>query len=168
MEYRELYDENRQPLGIAITKSDPVPPNAYMLTVGIWIVNDQKQILLTRRSFEKRYAPGMWENPAGHVQKGETCEDAIIRELREETGIIAQKENIHHLGTARVWPYFGDNYVVHMNVNLSDVTLQPGETCDVKWVTLAELDHMLQTGEMARSTLDHMAFYREAFERWVK
>ena len=79
MEYRELYDENRQPLGIAITKSDPVPPNAYMLTVGIWIVNDQKQILLTRRSFEKRYAPGMWENPAGHVQKGETCEDAIIR-----------------------------------------------------------------------------------------
>ena len=168
MEYRELYDENRQPLGIAITKSDPVPPNAYMLTVGIWIVNDQKQILLTRRSFEKRYAPSMWENPAGHVQKGETCEDAIIRELREETGIMASKENIHHLGTARVWPYFGDNYVVRMNVDLADVKLQPGETCDVKWVTLAELDHMLQTGEMARSTLDHMAFYREAFERWVK
>lgn len=168
MEYRELYDENRQPLGIAITKSDPVPPNAYMLTVGIWIVNDRKQVLLTRRSLEKRYAPGMWENPAGHVQKGETCEDAIIRELREETGIMARKENIHHLGTARVWPYFGDNYVVRMNVDLADVKLQPGETCDVKWATLAELDHMLQNGEMARSTLDHMAFYREAFERWVK
>ena len=53
MEYRELYDENRNPLGIAITKGEPVPANAYMLTVGIWIVNDQKQILLTRRSLEK-------------------------------------------------------------------------------------------------------------------
>ena len=91
MEYRELYDENRNPLGIAIAKGETVPANAYMLTVGIWIVNDQKQILLTRRSLEKRYAPGMWENPAGHVQKGETCEDAIIRELREETGATAEK-----------------------------------------------------------------------------
>ncbi|MDD6040414.1 MAG: NUDIX domain-containing protein [Clostridia bacterium] len=168
MEYLELYDENRQPLGITITRGEAVPPNAYMLTVGIWIVNDQKQVLLTRRSLEKRYAPGKWENPSGHVQKGETREDAIIRELREETGIIAQKESIHHLGTVRVWPYFGDNYVVRMNVDLADVRLQPGETCDVRWATLAELDDMLQNGRMAPSTLKHMAFYREAFERWVK
>ncbi|MBR6569711.1 MAG: NUDIX domain-containing protein [Clostridia bacterium] len=168
MEYRELYDEKRRPLGRAIAPGESVPEGAYLLTVGIWIVNDQKQVLITRRSLEKRWAPGKWENPSGHVQQGETGEDAIIRELREETGLIASKENIHHLGTARVWPYFGDNYVVRMNANLADVRLQPGETCDVKWVTLAELDRMLQDGEMAASTLAHMAYYRETFERWVK
>ena len=126
MEYRELYDENRQPLGIAITKSDPVPPNAYMLTVGIWIVNDQKQILLTRRSFEKRYAPGMWENPAGHVQKGETCEDAIIRELREETGMLAA--NWVHLTDLVTAPGFCDEVIsIYLATGLTAGEDEPDE-----------------------------------------
>ena len=168
MEYRELYDENLQPLGRALTEGEPIPPDAYELTVGIWIVDHQKRILITKRSAEKRFAPGKWENPSGHVQQGETREEAVIRELQEETGITVRPEDVILLGTGRVWPHISGNYLANMDVDLADVRLQPGETCDVQLVTLDELDRMFENGDMASSALAHMAFYREAFEKYVK
>jgi 8-oxo-dGTP diphosphatase len=58
-------------------------------------------ILMERRTFlaEKRRAndeadPGYVEIPGGHVDPGETLEDALRRELKEELGIEVQKARL--------------------------------------------------------------------------
>ena len=130
--------------------------------------NSEHQILLTKRSPEKKFAPNLWENTGGHALSGETGPEAIVRELREETGIEAKPEEMIEIGCTVRPGSLGLEYAVIKDVPIQNVKLQPGETCDVKWVTLNELDRMLQSGEMASSTLAHMAFYREAFERWVR
>lgn len=122
----------------------------------------RKAMLITRRSMQKRYAPGKWENTGGHMTAGETPVAAVIRELYEETGLTVEPENVRFLGTAKVPPFFGDNFMAQLD-DASQLRMQPGETSAARWVTRAELDAMMASGEMAPSTVEHMSAYREEF-----
>jgi 8-oxo-dGTP diphosphatase len=59
------------------------------------------QYLLLRRSDQKDYGPGVWECVTGRVDQGEGYEDALLREVREELGVIVQTEYI--LGTTHFY-----------------------------------------------------------------
>jgi mutator protein MutT len=59
-------------------------PDRPLLGVGAIIVRDE-QILLVRRSNPPMQ--GEWSIPGGLVETGETTREAIIREVREETGL---------------------------------------------------------------------------------
>lgn len=44
---------------------------------------------------------GRWDLPKGHVEAGEDCREAALREVREETGVVAQTIGDEHL--CRTW-----------------------------------------------------------------
>ena len=48
---------------------------------GVVVVNDGKFLLLL-------YGAGHWDFPKGHIEKDESAEQAALRELKEETGIV--------------------------------------------------------------------------------
>lgn len=52
-------------------------------TVGALIRNDEGKVLLC----ESHKWPGLYTVPGGHVELGETCEDALVREIKEEVGL---------------------------------------------------------------------------------
>jgi ADP-ribose pyrophosphatase YjhB (NUDIX family) len=45
-------------------------------------------VLLARRSPHRTTYPALWSFPGGHVEQDETLTDALIRELREEVGVV--------------------------------------------------------------------------------
>ncbi|MGD9668458.1 MAG: 8-oxo-dGTP diphosphatase MutT [Hyphomicrobiaceae bacterium] len=57
-----------------------------LLVVAVALIDSDNRILLSRRPEGKQLA-GLWEFPGGKVDTGETPEDALIRELREELDI---------------------------------------------------------------------------------
>jgi 8-oxo-dGTP diphosphatase len=60
--------------------------NPVLTVVAAAIVNPMGEILLSRRPEGKPMA-GMWEFPGGKLEEGESPEEALVRELREEIGI---------------------------------------------------------------------------------
>jgi 8-oxo-dGTP diphosphatase len=46
------------------------------------------RLLLCKRSEQRRWFPGVWDLPGGHIQIGETPPQALQRELCEELGIV--------------------------------------------------------------------------------
>lgn len=60
-----------------------------MIEVVAAIIEDNGQFLACRRRIE-RDAGGLWEFPGGKLEPGETAEDALAREIREELDVEAR------------------------------------------------------------------------------
>ena len=148
-----------------IQAGENVPYGYCLYCVGIWVIDSEKKILLTKRSSQKRYAPGKWENTGGHMISGETSRHAIVRELKEETGIQIEEDELIELGDNHIGQFLGDNYAVFKDVALDEVHLEEGETEDVIKVTLPQLEEMAEKKMLSPAVWDHMAGYKDEFYR---
>src|SRR4051812_16610711 len=54
--------------------------------VGALIRDDQHRVYVQRRTEDRRLLPGIWDIVGGHLEAGETPEQALAREVEEETG----------------------------------------------------------------------------------
>ena len=54
------------------------------------IIIDQQKILVVRRAKSEKFFPGFYEFPGGKVEFGENPENAVVREVKEETGLTAE------------------------------------------------------------------------------
>ena len=139
MEFWDLYDKNRAPLGRTHRRGEPLAPGEYHLAVIVVLLNHRGEVLLTRRAKEKALCPGWWENTGGAVQAGETSRQAILRELEEETGLAPRPEELTLLlqEDCRDGTHF-DIYALTWEGEPEDIRLQAGETDAARWMPLAE------------------------------
>lgn len=146
MELWDLLDKEGNPLGITHVRSGVLPQGAYHRTVEIFTVNSQGQLLVTLRDPNKETYPDMWEITGGSVVAGEDSMTAAIRELQEETGIIRTEDDMIFLTTNPGHTALMDIYLTFCDTDISDLTMQEGETVDAKWVTFEEYEQMIANG----------------------
>lgn len=88
MEIWDLYNENRELLGIDHIRGKELPEGCYHLVVHAWIRNSKGEYLISQRSADRPTFPLMWECVGGSVLKGEDSLSGAIREVQEEVGLI--------------------------------------------------------------------------------
>ena len=147
MEYNDIYDHRRALTGRTHLRGTPWKPGEYGLVVCVWVHDGKGRLLMTRRAPQKSFA-GTWENSGGAARAGETSLQAIMRELFEETGIEAKEEEFELLRSVTDGNMFYDHYCLHKTVPIEKVRLQPGETCDAKWVSFREVHEMIRRGQI--------------------
>ncbi len=147
----DLYDKNRTRTGATLVRGEPIPESCYSLSVSIWVVTPNGKILTTLRSKEKKHSPNLWENTEGALKVSENSIDGAIRELFEETGIVATKDELTKIKELNFPSRFFDVYLLKKDININDIVLQQGETVDAKLVSFLEFEDMIKNNLVSPS-----------------
>ncbi|MEM9542217.1 MAG: A/G-specific adenine glycosylase [Cyanobacteria bacterium P01_E01_bin.42] len=106
--------------------------------IGVAVIRDEKGNILIDRRLDEGLLGGLWEFPGGKIEEGETVEECIKREIKEELGIeIEVKEHLITLNHA--YTHFRITLNVHYCQYLGGEP-QAIECQEIRWVTLDELD----------------------------
>lgn len=166
IELWDIYDRNKEITGRTMKKNDfTMADGDYHLTVLGAIVNSQGEFLLTRRVMSKSYAPGWWEISGGAVMAGETSYKAVVREIREETGLDVTGAGGGYMFTyRRDNPDEGDNYFVdvyrfEMDFDDEDVRIQSEEADGYMLARREDIDELGRDGVFL-----HYSSIREIFD----
>ena len=111
----------------------PNREKALVLVVAVALVDADGRVLLARRPPGKAME-GLWEFPGGKLAAGETPEQALIRELREELGIDTEQSCLAPLAFAS---HGYDDFHLLMPLYVCRVwngTVVPKEGQELRWV----------------------------------
>ncbi|WP_442507297.1 NUDIX hydrolase [Novipirellula sp. SH528] len=128
--------------------------------VGALVVNEQNELLLVRRA--RNPEKGKWGLPGGFVDRGETIELALTREVFEETQLKVSSHDFL-MSHPNDYRYGGiivsviDLFFVCKVSNASEIALQESELTEFRYV------------DKASSLFDNMAFpsNRIAIDYWI-
>ncbi len=115
----------------------------------IVLVTDGERALLGR---QPAWPPGRYSTVAGFVEPGESLEDAVAREVREETGVIVDAVEYH---SSQPWP-FPSSLMLGFTAHASrtDIDLSDQELEDARWFSRAQI----AAGEIALPTTHSISF----------
>jgi len=115
------------------TESFPrVDPVAIMLAV------EGERCLLGR---QPRFAPGMYSALAGYMEPGETIEEAVRREIKEEAGIRIGRVAYH---SSQAWPFPSSLMIgCHAEAVSTEIERDAAELEDCRWFEREEVRLML-------------------------
>jgi len=118
-------------------------PQMQRVLVGGAIFRDGR-LLLLRRLDSKKFFPGNWEIPGGKVDFGESPETAVLREIKEETGLDAKIERVFHTWSCIIERKGVQEHCVEIDFLLSvtdftKIQLSPDEHSEFKWVSGKEM-----------------------------
>lgn len=127
---------------ITLVRGEPLPDGIYHLVCEIIVKHIDGTFLLMQRDYQKHHG-GMWDVSAGgSALKGETPPMGAIRELKEETGLVAK--NIKEIKRI-VQDKNHSLYVVYLCITdcqKDSIVLQEGETIAYKWIDRKSLMEM--------------------------
>jgi 8-oxo-dGTP diphosphatase len=107
--------------------------------------------LVIKRSDKEVFLPGYWELPGGKVDFGETLEEAVVREIGEETGLKIKPGKIYssfsYITNNGLWHVIDAMFVCSIEDNNDLVKLSDAHS-DFKWVDLAEIEGLQMSDEI--------------------
>lgn len=181
-EILDIVDENGEPTGETVERKIAHRDGIRHRTSHVWIArirNGRIEILLQKRAENKESYPGCYDiSSAGHIPAGDGFKESAIRELHEELGITADKDELIYCGDRCIrWNdvfsgvKFRDNqfsrvFLLWRDMEENEFVLQKSELESVKWVDFNEcVEKVKNNGFKNCIAIDELMLLRNGIEK---
>lgn len=152
-EYFDILDASGNKTGEIISRDNAHSRGAWHRTVHVWILNQNGDVLLQRRSADKDFFPNMLDiSSAGHLLAGEDSLSGAVREIKEELGIDVKPEELRFIKTSKnsfnykpgfMENQFEDLYILRTSLDAASIEIQKEELQDAFYVPYKEFKNMV-------------------------
>lgn len=147
----DIYTREGKYLGVKTRAECHVQnPGFYHKPAWTWAYNSKGEILVQKRSMQKKKFPGLWDMPcAGHVEAGESAKNGAIREAKEEIGIDVNEEDLKFMFEYiedDAWE-IGQVFCFKLDKKVEEMLLQKEEVEEVKWLNFEEFKELLYSNK---------------------
>lgn len=142
-EYFPLIDEEGNVIGKASRKECHSGSKLLHVAVHLHLFNSKGELYLQKRADWKDIQPGKWDTSVGgHVDYGEEINDALLREAREELGLLDVEP--HYL-LRYIWESPVEREMIYVHYAISDQEPKPDkdEVSEGKFWTTEEIENSL-------------------------
>lgn len=113
------------------------------VSAGAMIFNKKQELFLSKRSKNTTNERGCWEVPGGKVNFGETLQEAVKREIKEEYGVdielIEQFPAANHLIPKEKQHWVPTTFLAKIKKGQKPKILEPDKCDAIGWFSLDKL-----------------------------
>ena len=163
----DVLDENGVKTGEVLTRNEVHKRGLWHRAIAVAIINEQNQILVQQRSFKKEKNAGKWDiSVAGHISSGQDALSAASREINEEVsvnlGFNVDIKEFRYMFSYRKEEIFKEDYIERQfydffvlrkdGLRAENIKIQESEVEQIKFVSVSELNEMIENKEMVERT----------------
>jgi len=145
-EFFDIVDEHNNPIEEIALRSEAHSKGLWHRTVHLYIFRErdgQYEFLVHLRSKTKDLCPNRWDTRfGGHVKSGETLDEAIVNEIREELGLDIRNATLLKGETRKHEDFPNNEFVTPFYLEVEkqpELNFNDGEVQKVQWMTQQEI-----------------------------
>lgn len=158
----DLYDNARNIVQIAEYR-DTVPDGLNRRFVHVWFINQKGLFLMQQRVANTNRFPNKWGATGGCVRHNERSYNTVVRESREELGIIVDINKSELLATIKHPNDFVDVWLVKVDDNYLNLKLQTDEVQNAQWMSNEEIMEYCRTDKCTPSVPRELKIIQDFF-----
>jgi len=152
MEYLDVVDEENNLTGKTEERDVIHEKGLWHREISVWIMNQNRELLLQKRAATKKQGANNWSICAGHVDMGEEPRKTAVREIKEELGIEVKENELEYLLTEKnsvvlhnsYNNIFSYKYLLKTNASLKDYKINLDELSELKYISFNELEQLIK------------------------
>jgi 8-oxo-dGTP diphosphatase len=130
--------------------------------VGAMVFNEKAEVLIAKRGPASNNEVGLWDFPGGTVEFGESIEDTVIREFKEEVDIEIELVELLNV-VNHILPEEGQHWVspVYIAKHIGGIpkVLEPEKCPEIEWVKVEDLNPEILTKSSRASYYAYLEKY---------
>lgn len=167
MELVDIYNNKHEKMNYTKNRKE-LTEGEFRLSCFVWIINDNDELLIQQRLATAKKCPNMWETTSGGAIAGDDSVTGTLRELEEELGIKANKEDLRFIGSYARINDFVEVFLLKTNISINEIKIQEDEVQAAKWVSISDFEEIIKSGNASDTGyFIFKEYYDKFYNRYV-